>query len=91
MSPRLSNAVKKPCTRTLSRKFWQQKNFHCHSVGVASALAKTELPGESLPPIRTHAFGRDGEFGIATNDRCALARISRRTIDDTSRPVTGRF
>ena len=91
MSLRLSNAVKKPCARTLSRKFWQQKNFHCHSVGVASTLAKTELPGESLSPIRTHAFGRDGEFGIAMNDRCALARISCRVIDDESRPVTGRF
>jgi hypothetical protein len=48
MSLRLSNAVKKPCARTLSRKFWQQKNFRCHGVRVASALAKTELPGESL-------------------------------------------
>jgi hypothetical protein len=48
MSLRLGNAVKKPCTRTLSRKFWQQKNFRYHSVGVSSALAKTELPGESL-------------------------------------------
>jgi hypothetical protein len=42
----------KRVTRTLSRGFWQQKNFHAHRLRVSSSLAKTAYPRESLQMIR---------------------------------------
>jgi hypothetical protein len=75
-SSRLTWTVQKPLSRTLSRKLWQQKNFHGHSVGVSSALAKTDFLGESQTPIRTPVFRHDDEFRFAMRDRCGKSRAS---------------
>jgi hypothetical protein len=47
MSPRLIAAGKKRPAWTLSRGFWQQKNFHAHRLQVSSPLAKTGFSRES--------------------------------------------
>jgi hypothetical protein len=46
----------RPTARTLSRDFWQQKNFHAHRLRVSSPLAKTGFLGESQAVIRVALF-----------------------------------
>jgi hypothetical protein len=52
------NVFSKRVVRTLSRDFWQQKNFHAHRLRVSSPLAKTGFPRESLQMIRGWDFRR---------------------------------
>jgi hypothetical protein len=71
-SSRLGYVVQKRAARSLSRDFWQQKNFRGKPADVSSALAKTEFPDESLQPIRkTRVPGGDG-LHPAVNERSGL-------------------
>jgi hypothetical protein len=49
---RVAATGRKRAAWTLSRHFWQSKNFQAFRVAAASALAKTSFLSESPPPIR---------------------------------------
>jgi hypothetical protein len=51
-SSRLINSGRKAAAWTLSRDFWQQKNFRPHGLPALSSLAKT-----GFSPNRRHRFG----------------------------------
>src|ERR1700744_4861649 len=77
-------APQKRAARTLSRNFWQSKNFHAHRHRVSSALAKTGLSGESPPPIRKPILHHDGRCNRVT-DVAACACAHRTTTRDDAR------
>jgi hypothetical protein len=52
MSWGLMKVIEIHAARTLSRGFWQQKNFHPHPLRVSSALVRTGLCANRLPLIR---------------------------------------
>jgi hypothetical protein len=62
---RLVDAGKNHVARTLSRSFWQQKNFHVNRLRVSSSLAKTGFLRES------RAADSPARFPIEGMHRCA--------------------
>src|ERR1700687_4162867 len=75
MSLRRVETGQRRVARTLSRNFWQQKNFHPHRLRVSSALAKTPFLSESPAPIRDARFARLTFFAtFMMNDWCTRAR-----------------
>jgi len=48
MSLRLMETAQTRLARTLSRDFWQQKNFRAHRLRVSSPFAKTGFSRESI-------------------------------------------
>src|SRR3954466_10259049 len=78
VSHRLSNCVKMPCARTLSRTVWQQKNFCGYSAEASPTRAETNFSDESRSPIRMRAYRRERSgFGsrqpIDTSTRASIA------------------
>src|SRR3954466_9595169 len=78
VSHRLSNCIKMPCARTLSRTVWQQKNFCGYSAEVSPTRAETNFSDESRSPIRMRAYRRERSgFGsrqpIDTSTRASIA------------------
>src|SRR6201986_4799561 len=73
-------APQKRAARTLSRNFWQPKNFHAHRHRVSSALAKTGFTDESRQPIRKpilHHDGRSRSIADVATRACAHRTTSR--------------
>ena len=69
-------AGRKRAARTLSRDFWQQKNFHNERLRVSSVLAKTGFLGESPALIRasrSRPIARRRASPLMVNDRCKRA------------------
>jgi hypothetical protein len=86
-SLRLIGAVQNAVAWTLSRKFWQQKNFCVYRVGVSSALAKTEFLDESPLPIRGHVSGRGDEFSDRDERSTRLRASDRDGGNDAAVPL----
>jgi len=73
-SSRIAETAREPIAWTLSREFWQQKNFRAHRLRASSALAKTGFLRES------RAADSRAEIGVArdasplmVNDPCTRA------------------
>jgi hypothetical protein len=91
ISLRVINSGKKRIARTLSRGFWQQKNFHAHRLRVSSPLAKTGFLSESPPPIRGRDFFVcDDLTPLMVNDRCRSGAHEAAATTPTSPHATSR-
>jgi hypothetical protein len=79
MSSLAADACRKRVARTLSRGFWQQKNFHAHRLRVSTPLAKSGFLRESPRLIRKCVFftSRDAS-SFMVNDRFTRAAYERR-------------
>jgi hypothetical protein len=89
LSLRLINSGKKWIARTLSRGFWQQKNFHAHRLRVSSPLAKTGFLSESPPPIRGRDFFVRGDLSpLMVNVRCRSGAREAAAMTPTSPHAT---
>jgi hypothetical protein len=91
VSQGLSNGVKMPCARTLSRTVWQQINFLGHSAEVSPMRAKTNFSDESRSPIRMRICRRDGQYRVTIDDGCIHARLDDDIKNVAACLVTGRF
>ena len=69
----------KRAARTLSRDFWQQKNFHANRLRVSSPLAKTGFLSESPPLIR------NGKRSVSHRAAARLAAYGKRSMHVRSR------
>jgi hypothetical protein len=72
-------AGRKRAARTLSRDFWQQKNFYANRLRVSSALAKTGFLSESPPLIRK------GKRSVSHRAAARLAAYGKRSMHMRSR------
>src|SRR3954463_15300321 len=91
VSHRLSNCIKMPCARTLSRTVWQQKNFCGYSAEVSPTRAETNFSDESRSPIRMLAYRRDSQV-LDRDSRSIRPRALRSQHHERcERPITGRF
>jgi hypothetical protein len=75
MSSQLAGSRGKLVAWTLSRGFWQSKNFHAHRLRASSSLAKSRFLRESPRLIRDgFSFASCDALPLMVNDWCTRAR-----------------
>jgi hypothetical protein len=88
MSTHGAGTVEKCSARTLSREFWQQKNFHAHRLCVSSSLAKTGFLSESrAADSGVEAFVARANFAIY-GERSVHARMRGARGDPPASPLS---